>query len=180
MSGIILSASVRQNLMAIAYTVPMVLMSGAVLAQDSSGTTVHGGQVLADIVAWGATAFGAALAAFVTRMVYAFAQKIGVEVTQQQRDMLQGIVLNGINDAAAKAKAGLAANASLDINVQRKVVADAVAYTQAHAKDTITALGLDPESGQAVSAIRARIATAIVDPDQHTDPAVTPAAVYQK
>lgn len=154
------------------------LTATAVLAQDAgSGSVVHGGQILSDIVAWGATAFGAALAAFLTKVVYAFASKIGVEVTQQQRDMLQSIALNGINDAAARARAALGTNQNLDLKVQQKIVYDAIKYTQDHAKDTITALGLDPDSGQAVQAIRARIATAVQDPAQHTDPGVTAAAV---
>ncbi len=68
----------------------------------------------------------------------------------------------------------------MDISVQNQVIQDAVAYTQTHAAETIKALGLDPESGQAVQAIRARIATAIVDPSTPTNPVITPAATASR
>ena len=47
---------------------------------------------------------------------------------------------------------------------QDAIVAQAVAYTQEHGAETIKALGLDPQSGAAVEAIKAHIETAIADP----------------
>jgi hypothetical protein len=56
-----------------------------------------------------------------------------------------------------------------------------VAYVQDHGADAIKTLGLDPQSGAAVEAIKARIETAIADPTIPTpkilDPTPAPAAV---
>lgn len=146
----------------------------------SIGGVVHGGQILSDIVAWGATAFGTVIAAVVTAGVYKFLQWMGIQVTDSQKTQLQAVVVNGLNAAASRAQTGLKSNTALDISVQSQVVNEAVRYAQDHAADTIKALGLDPESGQAVEAIRARIATAIVDPTAPTNPAITPAAVQPR
>lgn len=149
-------------------------------AQTSAPSVVHGGQILADVVAWGGAAFGTALAAVATAGVYRLLQWMGIQVTDGQKAQLQAVVVNGLNAAAARAQTGLKSNAALDIGVQSQVVNDAVRYAQDHAADTIKALGLDPESGQAVEAIRARIATAIVDPSAPTNPVITPAAVQPR
>ena len=142
-------------------------------AQDT-GSVVHGGQILADIVAWGEAAFGTALAAVATAGIYKFMQWMGIQVTDGQKAQLQAIVVNGLNDAAAKAQTSLRSDVALDINTKNKIINDAVVYAQVHASDTIKALGLDPDSGEAVEAIRARIATALNDPTTPTPPAITP------
>lgn len=158
----------------------IVLLTAAVLAASpalaDTGTVIHGGEILSNVVAWLAAAFGTAIATLLVAVVYRVLAKLGIQVTEQQKAVLQGVVVNGVNDAALKARAALGSNAKMDINVQQQVVADAVTYVQSHAADTIKSLGLDPNSGQAVEAIRARIATAIADPAVPTDPAVTPAA----
>ena len=150
----------------------LVVTVASASAQTVTPSVVHGGQILSDIVAWGSTAFGATLATVITAGVYKFLQWMGIQVTDGQKAQLQAITVNGINAAAAKAGVSLSADKSLDVNVRNQVIMDAVAYTQDHAADTIKALGLDPKSGQAVEAIKARIATAIADPSAPTPPAL--------
>jgi hypothetical protein len=157
-------------LLLVAFSVPVMAQ---VTVPTTAPTVIHGGEILSNIVAWVATGFGTAIAAFATRAVYKLMQKMGIEVTDQQKAQLQAIIVNGINDAATKAESKLSSDGRLDANVKSKVIQDAVAYTQSHAADTIRALGLDPNSGQAVSAIRARIATALADPNTPTDPRIT-------
>ena len=164
----LLVASAAAGLMAVA--------AHAQTAPAEAGTVVHGGAFLADLTAWAEAAFGTAIAALVTALVYRAMSWMGLQVSDAQRDQLQAIVVNGINDAASKAQAQLRGNAALDIKVRDQIIADAVAYVQVHGADTIKALGLDPNGGQAVNAIRARIATAIADPKAPTDPAITPVA----
>jgi hypothetical protein len=137
-------------------------------------TVVRGGTVLASVIEWLETAFGVALATMATGALYKIMSYFGIQTTQAQRDQLQSIVVNGLNDAAAKAEVSLRGDARLDVNVKNQIVSDAIAYTQDHAKDTIKALGLDANDGQAVEAIRARIATALNDPRTPTPPALTP------
>lgn len=177
MSRIIFSASVRRNLVLTACTVLLAFLSTAAFAQAAQDpSVVHGGQILADVVAWGEAAFGTAIATVATAGIYRFMKWMGIQVTEGQKAQLQEVVVNGINDAAARAQVSLKSNAALDVNVQQQVIREAVRYTQTHAADTISALGLDPKSGEAVEAIRARIATAIADPNTPTDPVITPVA----
>src|ERR1700761_6091614 len=151
----------KKSLYAGAAVAALVIASPA-LAQE---TTVHGGSLLASVVEWGATAFGTAIAALVTAVTYRGLSLLGVQVTDAQKSQLQAVVVNGINSAAAKAETQLRGDGSLDVNVKSQIVSDAVKYTQDHAADLIKSLGLDPNSGQAVEAIRARVATALADPN---------------
>lgn len=142
------------------------VLASSAIADD--GTTIHGGQILANVLAYVGSAFGVAFAGLVTAVVYKVLGKLGVEVTAQQKEALNSVIVNGLNDASAKAQASVGSNAALDLNVKSQIVASAVAYTQTHAADTIKALGLDPQSGQAVQAIRARMTTLVADPAQPT------------
>lgn len=135
-------------------------------------TAVHFGPILSDLVQWIATAFGAALAGAAVAAIYKLFQYLGIQITLAQRDQLQAIIINGLNDAAMKTETALKKDPKLVVDVKSKVIADAISYTQVHAADTIKALGLDPVSGEAVEAIRARIATAITDPATPTPPAL--------
>ncbi len=135
-------------------------------------TVVKGGSYAADTIEWLKAVFGTALAAAALALMYRVFGYFGIQVTDSQRGQLQTIVVNGINDAAAKAATSLRNNPNLDIGVKNKIIQDAVAYTQAHGAETIKALGLDPKSGDAVEAIRARIQTAIIDPLTPTNPAL--------
>lgn len=147
-------------------------------AQDKTTTTVpvvvKGGDWAASILEWFQVAFIGTLGTLFSALVYRGLSWMGVQVTDQQKAQLQGVIVNGLNSAAAKAAVDLRSNTALDINVKSQIVADAVKYAQDHAADTIKALGLDPNSGQAVEAIRARIETALNDPTTPTPPAITP------
>jgi hypothetical protein len=143
-------------------------------APVTSTTVVKGGNLAAEILQWVQVAFGttigaAILWAFVRGLAY-----MGIKITSEQKDQLQAIIINGLNAAAAKAQTDLRSNQRLDMSVKSKIVADAVAYTQAHGEETIKALGLEPNSGEAIEAIRARIETALNDPNAPTPPAITP------
>jgi len=140
-------------------------------AYADDGTIVHVGPILKEVIKWVVAAFGTAFSAVATAATYKLFTYFGLQTTAAQRDQLQAIIVNGLNDAAAKAEVAIAANPKLDVDVKQKIIADAVAYAQAHAAETIRALGLDPQSGDAIDAIKARIATAITDPSQPT-PAV--------
>jgi len=58
--------------------------------------------------------------------------------------------------------------------VKNQTILDAVTYAQQHGGEIIKALGLDPQSGEAIQAINARIQTALNDPKQPTPEAITP------
>lgn len=137
-------------------------------------TTVKGGSLLADVVQWFWLAFGTVVTGGIMVLVTKIFAYFGVQTTSEQRAQLQAVVVNGLNSAAARAQTSLRNNEKLDITLKGQIVAEAVEYTQAHAAETIKALGLDPNSGDAVEAIRARIETALNDPATPTPPAITP------
>lgn len=137
----------------------------------TSTTTIQGGTIASQILEWLKVAFGSAIGLAVTAIILKGLTYLGVQTTDIMRDQLQHIVVNGINDAAAKAEAAL--NGKFTVDVRNQVVADAVNYVQDHGKETIKALGLDPKSGAAVDAIKARIETAIIDPATPTNPALS-------
>jgi hypothetical protein len=88
------------------------------------------------------------------------------------RARLQEMVVNGLNISAPAVEKQLAGKGQVEI--KNAVVSSAVAYVQAHGADEIKALGLDPQSGAAVEAIRARIETAVADPTVPTPPVLDP------
>jgi tartrate dehydratase beta subunit/fumarate hydratase class I family protein len=144
-------------------------------APVTSTTVVKGGDLAAQIIQWlqvafGSTIGGVALYIFVRGLNY-----IGIKITAENKAQLQGIIVNGLNAAAARAEVQLKNNPNLDINVKSKIIADAVGYAQDHGAETIKALGLDPKSGEAVEAINARIQTALNDPTVPTPAVITPA-----
>lgn len=141
-------------------------------AYADDGSIVHFGPILKEFIKWTAAAFGTALAATATAVLYRVFSYFGVQTTESQRNQLQGIIVNGLNDAATKAEAAIVANPKLDVDVKQKIIADAIDYAQRHGADTIKALGLDPNSGEAVAVIKARIATAVADPNTPTPAAL--------
>jgi hypothetical protein len=125
-------------------------------------------------------AFGTAIAGAVLWLITRVLGWFGIQTTDMQRAQLQAIVVNGLNAAAAKAQVSLRSTDKLDFSSKSAIVNDAVQYAQDHAAETIKALGLDPKSGEAVEAIRARIETALNDPNTPTPPAITPATSIAK
>lgn len=140
----------------------------------SSNTTISVGTLAGQFLAWATLAFGSVLSTLLGTLIYRGLKLVGVKISDAARDRLGDIILNGINFGAKKAEEDLAGKDPVEI--KNAAVALAVAYTQAHGADTIKTLGLDPTSGAAVEAIKARIQTAIADPAVPT-PAVLDAPV---
>lgn len=136
---------------------------------------VKGGDIAEQLIEWLQVAFGGTIGAAALWVIMKGLQFLGIKITDAQKAQLQAIIVNGINDAAVKAEAAIKNDPRLDIDIKSQVIADAVTYTQDHGAQIIKALGIDPNSGEAVEAIKARIATAINDPMTPTPPAITPA-----
>lgn len=147
-------------------------------SSTTTTTVVNGGTLAAQVIEWLKVAFGTVLAGMGTLAIVRIRAYFGVLTTDAQKAALQEIAVNGVNAAASKAEDALKANPNLSIDVKDAVVADAIGYVQAHGAETIKALGMDPKSGDAVEAIRARVATAMNSPATPTVTAtsVTPAA----
>lgn len=143
-------------------------------APVSSNTTISVGTLAGQVLTWAATAFGSLLATVFAAWGVRLFKLAGVQMTDAMRDRLQEIILNGLNAAAKQETQNLAGKGQVEI--KNAVVAQAVAYTQDHGAETIKALGLDPKSGEAVEAIKARIETAIADPTVPTPTVLDPAA----
>lgn len=140
----------------------------------SSNTTISVGTLAGQFLAWATLAFGSVLSTLLGTLIYRGLKLVGVKISDAARARLGDIILNAINFGAKKAEEDLAGKDPVEI--KNAAVALAVAYTQAHGADTIKTLGLDPTSGAAVEAIKARIQTAIADPAVPT-PAVLDAPV---
>lgn len=141
-------------------------------APVSSSTKISVGTLASEVLTWIAAAFATVLGTVLTGWIVKLMKIAGVEQTDLLKAQLQGVIVNGINAGAANISQRLKGQG--EVAIKNAVVADAVAYAQTHASETIKALGLDPKSGRAVEAIKARIETALVDPAQATHPAVTP------
>jgi hypothetical protein len=144
-------------------------------APITSTTVVKGGDLAAQIISWLQVAFGGTIGTVALYIFVRGLNYIGIKITEENKSQLQGIIVNGINAAAAKAETQLRGNPNLDINVKSQIIADAVGYAQDHGAEVIRALGLDPKSGEAVEAINARIQTALNDPTVPTPATITPA-----
>lgn len=143
----------------------------------SSNTTISVGTLGGQVLTWLAAAFGSVLASVFTAWGIRLFKLAGVQISDAARARLQEIILNGLNAGAKQVSQDLDGKAP--VQVKNAVVAQAIAYTQAHGAESIKALGLDPQSGEAVEAIKARIETAIADPTVPT-PAVLDAPAAPK
>ena len=139
-----------------------------------STITIKGGDLAAQILDWFYVAFGGILSAGVMALIYKVFGYFGIKTTDIQRAQLEAVVVNGLSSGAAQAQMRLRATDKLDITSKNEIVNAAIDYTQRHAAETIRALGLDPKSGEAVEAIRARIEKVLNDPSTPTPPAITP------
>lgn len=135
----------------------------------SSNTTISAGTLAGQVLAWATLAFGGGLSTLLGTLIYRALKLVGVKITDAARARLGDVILNAMNFGAKKAEEDLAGKDPIEI--KNAAVAFAVAYVQAHGAETIKTLGLDPTSGAAVEAIKARIATAVADPSVAT-PAV--------
>jgi hypothetical protein len=134
----------------------------------TSTTTISVGDLAGQVLTWAAAAFGSLAAAVFTAWGVRLFKLAGVEISDAARARLQEIVLNGLSNAAVNVTHDIAGKGQIE--VKDAVVQQAVAYVQAHGADAIKQLGLDPNSGAAVEAIKARIATAVADPSVPTPP----------
>jgi hypothetical protein len=131
-------------------------------APVSAETTISLGTYAGQALMWLAAAFSVPVGTILTGWLFRLFKLAGVQATDQMRQKLQEIVVNGLNAAAAN-------NADRfqdlgKVEIRNVVIRDAIRYAQDHGAETIKALGLDPSSGAAVEAIKARIETAITDP----------------
>lgn len=138
-------------------------------APVSSDTTISVGTIAGQVLTWIAAAFSIPIGSLIVMWLLKFMQLAGVQVTGAMKEQLQATIVNGLNAAAANTAERTRGQGQ--IAIKNAIVADAVQYTQQHAGETMKALGLDPQSGEAVQAIKARIETAIADPATPT-PAV--------
>lgn len=148
-----------------------VTTTGPVTSQTSISIGTLAGQVLT----WAAAAFGSVAATVFTAWGVRLFKLAGVQMSDAARARLQDIIVNGLNVGAAQATKDLTGKGQVEI--KNETVAAAVAYAQAHGKDAIKQLGLDPQSGAAVEAIKARIETAIADPTVPTPAVLDPSKV---
>ena len=128
----------------------------------TSDTTISVGTLAGQVLTWAVTAFGSLLATIFAAWGVRLFKIAGVQITDAARVRLQEIILNGLNEGAKTEAANLVGKDQ--VQVKDAIVTKAVNYVQAHGADTIKQLGLDPTSGVAIEAIKARIETAINDP----------------
>jgi hypothetical protein len=133
-----------------------------------SETTISVGTLAGSILNWIMVAFGPVIGSIVVWILVRVLKKLGIDATDALRERLQEIVVNGLNAGAQSATESL--QGKDQITIKNAVVQQAIAYTQVHGEETIKALGLDPQSGKTVEAIKARIETAINDPTMPTPP----------
>lgn len=135
-------------------------------------TKISVGTLASDLLTWVVLAFSGPIGGIVVWILVRVLKKLGIEATDALRVRLQELVVNGLNIGAREVERRLAGRGQVEI--KNAVVEDAIAYAQTHGADTIKALGLDPHSGAAVEAIKARIETAIADPFQPTPAVLAP------
>jgi esterase/lipase len=123
-------------------------------------------------------AFGVPIGGLLTAWLYRLFNLAGIQAADGLRTKLQEIIVNGLN-AGAKNVAEQSEGKG-QVEIKNAVVAQAVTYAQDHAADTLKQLGLDPQSGAAVEAIKARIETAINDPASPTPPVLDAPGVAAK
>lgn len=137
-----------------------------VILQSAPTAKLPLGDYAGEILTWVVTTFGATIGAALTALLVKMLQNAGVQGAGLLRDKLDEIIVNGLNIAAKEAAAGLQGRGQVE--VKNEIVRRAVQYAQAHAADTLKALGADPASAAAIEAIKARIETAIADPSVPT------------
>lgn len=129
-----------------------------------------GGQALEWVVA----TFGSTIGAALTALIVKYLKQAGVKNAELLRDKLDDIIVNGLNLGAHELADKMAGKGVIE--VKNEIAARAVQYAQTHGAQTLKNLGVDPTSPEAVEAIKARIETAINDPEQPTPTVLDPKA----
>jgi hypothetical protein len=141
-------------------------------APVSSETTISVGTLAGQLLNWVVLGFSGPIGGLAVWIMVRALSYLGVKLTDAGRARLDEMVVNGLNIAAPLIEQRLAGEGK--VAIKNAVVASAVAYVQDHGADTIKKLGLDPQSGAAVEAIKARIETAIADPTVPTPAVLDP------
>lgn len=163
-----------QSAPAVATAAPTVTQNTITTTGPVDSTTkISVGTLAGDVLQWIMVAFGPVIGSIVVWILVRVLKKLGIDATDALRARLNDIVINGLNIGAKQLQGRLDGKGQVEI--KNEVAAAAIAYTQAHGADTIKALGLDPTSGAAVEAIKARIETVIADPTALTPPVLDPA-----
>jgi hypothetical protein len=139
-----------------------------------STTTISVGTLAGQVLMWFAAAFSVPVGTILTGWLWRLFKLAGVNATDALRARLNEIVINGLNAGAKTVAADITGKDQ--VAIRNAVVQQAIVYTQAHGAETIKALGLDPQSGTTVEAIKARIETAINDPAVATPAVLDPIA----
>ena len=140
-------------------------------------TSVSLGSWIADLLGSLVAVFGSVIATFLTKWVMAVAKTAGVNATQAMSDRLNDIIARGLHDGALRL--GEDITGRLNVQVKSEIVAQAVAYAQAHGADTVKNLvGVDIHDPMVIQALQARAATVLsgIGPDAVLAPKNAPAA----
>ena len=144
----------------------VTIIQTAPAPSSTPAATISVGTFSGEVLNWVAMVFGTPVAGFLILWLKALAKKAGIEVSQAASDKLDAIIVNGINIGAAKAGADLAGK--MTVEVQNKVLADAVNYSKDHGANTISDLaasnggvfsflkGFDPNDPKVHEALAAR------------------------
>jgi hypothetical protein len=141
-------------------------------APVTSSTSISVGTLAGQFLAWIMVAFSAPIGSLAVWIMVRILKNLGITATDALRDRFKDMVVNALNISAPVVQQRLAGQGQ--VVIKNAIVESAVSYVQAHGADTIKALGLDPKSGDAVEAIRARIETAIADPTAPTPAVLNP------
>ena len=145
-------------------------------APVSSETTISVGTLASQFLAWLVAAFSVPIGSLAVWIMVRVLKNLGITATAAMRARLGEMVVNALNVSAPEIESRLAGQGQ--VAIKNEIVKSAIAYVQDHGADAIKTLGLDPQSGAAVEAIKARIETAIADPSIPTpkilDPTPTP------
>lgn len=141
-------------------------------APVTSETTISVGTIASQALQWVVAVFGAVLGTAATALLMRMFKAAGLTIGDAARVRLQEMVVNGLNVSAKAAETSLVGKGT--IAIKSAIVSDAVHYVQAHGAETLKQLGVDPNSNLAVDAIKARIETAIADPNTPTPAVLDP------
>jgi hypothetical protein len=150
------------------------LTCGSALAQTATApaSTVSVGTLAGEILTWAAAAFSVPVGGLLTLWLTRLFKSAGLEVTKQMSDQLNTVLVNGLNDAAANG--AKLTSGKINLAIKDPIIASAIQYAIDRKPDTLKALGLDPNDGETVKVLRARIATLAQDPAVPTPAAVAP------
>ena len=153
---------------ALAQPAPVTQNTVTTTGPVSSDTTISVGTLAGEVLKWVSSVAVTVLGTFGAVLITKVLKRVGMDVSAGLSQQLNETLINGLNNAAANAATQLAGRDP--ITIKNAIVQNAVRYAQDHRAETIKALGLDPQSGSAVEALKARIATLIADPNSPTPP----------